>query len=151
MYPIEDNLYFSNYEDVTNYTFEKDRLYTIFNCTRDLEHILRDNVNNYRLSIDDYPCDETFNEMIFNIPNFVRIIKRDMDEGRIVIVHCRMGISRSATLISAFLIWKYKISVDFAIERVRVANPNALFYLHFYDVLKSLEKISLLNKYTHKK
>ncbi|KAF8848241.1 phosphatases II, partial [Acephala macrosclerotiorum] len=48
-----------------------------------------------------------------------------------VLVHCRMGISRSATIIIAYLMRKKRLSAEDALAYVRVnrwiANPNANF------------------------
>ena len=141
MHQIVNNLYLSNYDDVLDYQFGKNKLYTIFNCTRDLDDVTGTNIRNYRLPIDDFPCDESINQMIFHIPNYVRIIDRELQLDNVVIIHCRMGISRSATLTVAYLIWKYKISMEEAVKKVKAVKPNALSYLHFESVLKSLEEL----------
>lgn len=138
MIEIEPGLYLSNYERAFNWDYKVDQSYTIFNCTEDLDHIVSSNIENYRLPIGDYLCDESVNELVFNIPKFVRIIERDLQQGKTVIIHCRMGVSRSATLMTAYLIWKHKMSVDDAIALVREKSPNSLWYVHFRCVLDSL-------------
>ncbi|KAA6404216.1 MAG: putative mitogen-activated protein kinase phosphatase [Streblomastix strix] len=40
----------------------------------------------------------------------VELIDKALNEGKRVFVHCQMGISRSATIVAAYLIWKYKLS-----------------------------------------
>lgn len=48
-----------------------------------------------------------------------------------VLVHCRMGISRSATVVIAYMMRKCRISLDRALRRVkderRIVNPNKNF------------------------
>ncbi|XP_071517618.1 dual specificity protein phosphatase MPK-4-like isoform X2 [Panulirus ornatus] len=48
-----------------------------------------------------------------------------------VLVHCYFGVSRSATLVTCFLMKKYKISVDEALQRIkskrRCVGPNSGF------------------------
>ncbi len=51
-----------------------------------------------------------------------------ISNGDLVLVHCHAGISRSVTLVIAYLMWKYKIGVDEAIAFVKskrsVIRPN---------------------------
>ena len=137
MIEIEPGLYLSNYERAQAWDYQPDRHYTIFNCTRDLDHIHGDNIKNRRLPIDDYLCDETVNELIFYIPQYVRTIWDDLQQGKVVIVHCRMGMSRSATLVAAYLIWRYRMTVDEAIALVREKSPQSFMFVHFRCVLES--------------
>lgn len=56
--------------------------------------------------------------------------KKDGSEGG-VFVHCAMGKSRSATLVVAYLMWKYKIDANTALEQLcegrPVCDPNPGF------------------------
>eukprot|EP01083_Nonionella_stella_P157002 509067_1 len=49
----------------------------------------------------------------------------------VVLVHCQMGKSRSATVVTAYVIHKYKYSAEEAVQYVKqrrfMANPNAAF------------------------
>jgi protein-tyrosine phosphatase len=40
-----------------------------------------------------------------------------------VLVHCQRGVSRSAAIVAAYLMWKYKISLEEALQRVITARP----------------------------
>jgi len=54
-----------------------------------------------------------------------------IQRGGRVLVHCREGVSRSATMIIAYLMWKHKITFESAHEKVRkvrpICNPNTGF------------------------
>lgn len=60
-------------------------------------------------------------------------------EGKNVLVHCKEGISRSATIIAAFLMQRNKISRRDAIEFISKIRPNIDPNDGFMDQLKSLE------------
>lgn len=58
-------------------------------------------------------------------------IHNAISRGGRVLVHCHQGISRSSTFISAYLMWRFKITFEAALERVRnvrpICNPNTGF------------------------
>lgn len=58
-------------------------------------------------------------------------IQSAMDSGGRVLVHCREGVSRSATMIIAYLMWRFSLSFEAAHERLRqtrpICNPNTGF------------------------
>ncbi|XP_045137541.1 dual specificity protein phosphatase MPK-4-like isoform X2 [Portunus trituberculatus] len=68
-------------------------------------------------------------------------IKDGQEKGN-VLVHCYFGVSRSATLVTCFLMKKYKLSVDEALQRVkfkrRYVGPNSGFLaqLAIYEVMR---------------
>jgi atypical dual specificity phosphatase len=84
-----------------------------------------------RIDLDDHPA-ENISKYFYSAHEFI--------EKAPTVVHCAMGISRSATLVIAHLMIKYKITLDEALKRVRTArwqvNPNP----GFIDQLKQLEK-----------
>lgn len=54
-----------------------------------------------------------------------------IQSGGRVLIHCREGVSRSSTMIIAYLMWKYSLPYDTAHERLRrvrtICNPNTGF------------------------
>lgn len=84
-----------------------------------------------RIDLDDHP-DEKISKYFYPAHEFI--------EKAPTVVHCFAGISRSATLVLAHLMIKYKITLEEALKRVRAArgqiNPNPGFIAQ----LKQLEK-----------
>jgi predicted protein tyrosine phosphatase len=62
-----------------------------------------------------------------------------------VFIHCREGISRSATITIAYLIWKYNMtfreSLKLVMKKRRKINPNNGFLKQLKMFEKSLEKL----------
>jgi predicted protein tyrosine phosphatase len=61
----------------------------------------------------------------------LRWVDEAIQRGAKVLVHCREGVSRSSTLIIAYLMWRYSIAFESAHERIRqvrpICNPNTGF------------------------
>jgi len=56
-------------------------------------------------------------------PYAIQIIEDELTRGNKVLVHCLAGISRSATIVIAYLMWKYRWSFPTAYEYVKTKRP----------------------------
>jgi len=58
-------------------------------------------------------------------------IQSAIDQGGRVLVHCREGVSRSSTMVLAYLMWRFSLSFEAAHDRIRkirpICNPNTGF------------------------
>ena len=58
----------------------------------------------------------------------IKFIKQALDQGGTVLVHCFAGVSRSATIVIAFLMQEYGMTLNEAIQHTRKCryfiNPN---------------------------
>ena len=134
---IEDKLYLGTYEDAKNLKDSND-----YGITRVISLGTENNVSEIldstfdKLQIDivdhaDAPIDDEFERCI----DFIN------KEGR-VLVHCRRGISRSSTIVLAYLMKKEKMTLDAAYDLTRerrgCINPNLGFHLTLEKYQKSL-------------
>lgn len=62
------------------------------------------------------------------------------DENRACLVHCAFGVSRSAAVCAAWLIARRHISLQQAMEQIRVARPEASPNMGFVAGLRALEQ-----------
>ena len=86
--------------------------------------------------------DNEYNYKYNNISKFFdqtnQFIENSIKKNENVYIHCIAGISRSATIICAYLIWKYNMTVDESINKIKqsrnIINPNKYFreQLHNY-------------------
>ena len=80
---------------------------------------------------------------LFDIsPHFeqgINFIAQHAGEGNGVLIHCRRGASRSATLLMAFLMNRYSMTVDDALATLRKARPRVNPISHFMKELHTYE------------
>ncbi|KAF9528366.1 hypothetical protein CPB83DRAFT_854486 [Crepidotus variabilis] len=80
----------------------------------------------------------------------IHFIQAELDKGRGVLVHCQAGISRSATIVAAYLMYSRNLDRDSALKMIRqvrpFADPNANFYEQLELFHKAQYKISRKDK-----
>jgi len=133
MYEIIPHLYLSNYIDAKNVPFD----FFVINCTKDLPMV--NSKYGTRLAVNDDLRPESIEIMRQNIPVITKYIDEHLSQGHNVLVHCAAGQQRSAAVVAAYLI-KYKgMTLDQAINYVKVKKPDAfLTGVNFIDALKNL-------------
>jgi dual specificity phosphatase 12 len=93
------------------------------------------NIDWYRLVIDD-DNEERISQHFFDIH---KIINKAKTENKNVIVHCVVGMSRSSTLVIAYLMienrWNYEEAYNFVKNQRPIIQPN----IGFVKQLKALE------------
>lgn len=92
-----------------------------------------DGIKRLHLPIDDSPD--------FNISRYFGVvdmfISDGLKRGENILVHCAMGISRSATLLAAHLMAKYKITDEEALMTLRAIRPQVNPNQGFRQALKT--------------
>jgi dual specificity MAP kinase phosphatase len=88
------------------------------------------------ISIDD-SMEENISQHFRQVIDFVENARA---KGQSVLIHCAAGISRSSTLVIAYLMWKHswtrKEAVEYVVERRRIVDPND----GFMDQLGTFER-----------
>ncbi|KAI0307006.1 protein-tyrosine phosphatase-like protein [Multifurca ochricompacta] len=74
--------------------------------------------------------DSEYDDILIHLPNACHFMRSAMDAGGRVLVHCHMGISRSATVVAAYLMSTCHISVHKAIALIKRG-------LYFFPPLRS--------------
>ncbi|KAJ4488368.1 protein-tyrosine phosphatase-like protein [Lentinula aciculospora] len=75
--------------------------------------------NHLTIAVDD--CE--YDDLLIRLPEACQFIQNALDEGGRVLVHCMMGVSRSATVLSAFLMQSRKLCSTQALELIRTRRP----------------------------
>ena len=93
------------------------------------------NIEWHRLVVDD-DKDEKISQYFFEVHNIINIA---LAENKNVIVHCAAGISRSSSLVIAYLMienrWSYEEAYNYVKSKRSIINPN----IGFVKQLKALE------------
>jgi protein-tyrosine phosphatase len=103
-------------------------------------------ISKFRLSIKDNKNSENIEDFKKSVIDAIVFIEQNLDKNNPVFVHCYWGLMRSATVVAAYLIKKYNISVVDAINIVKEKRPQALSSLYnFNEILYYVE-----NKFVNK-
>lgn len=136
---IIPNLYLGNIK----YAYNKDFLIennigAIINCTENEQFDdYFDDKQTFRLAINDSKDKENINKFKNEILNAVYFIENALDNNIPIYIHCYWGLMRSATVVAAYLIKKYNLSIEDAIHIIREQRPCALVsFYNFNEVLK---------------
>jgi protein-tyrosine phosphatase len=117
------------------------KIEAIVNCTENesFSEYFNDKLK-FRLSINDSKEKNNIINFKNNILETIDFIENCIENKKIVYVHCYWGLMRSATVIAAYLIKKYRIKKEDAIEIIREQRPKALVSIYnFNEVLQYVE------------
>ena len=125
MSEILTNLYLGDINTAEN-NANKDII--IINCAKEIENTIFD----YKINLSDGKNGADFNEEIEKI---VKIIDNHMQNNKIVLVHCMVGASRSASVVIYYLMKYHNFTFDNALRHVKekrpIVNINKWFYNWF--------------------
>lgn len=91
------------------------------------------------LQLDDSPFDKEALRTL--IPQCIDFIDRETSRDRRVLVHCSAGISRSASVVIAYVMHHKKISYEDALKHVKDRKPNIAPNRGFVEVLKEIDTL----------
>ena len=86
----------------------------------------------------------------FENENLLKILKKALlyiDESKCVYVHCHAGISRSASVVIAYIMWKNQIQFELARKLVSIKRPSIFPNPGFKTQLLAFEKLLEDNQY----
>lgn len=156
---IDDNVYLSNYGVASNPDVLKLLGIThILNCTKDCPFAGSNGVDDTQLSTSNFPyhflrvpvVDETDQEIHLYFEQAIKFIQDALSNQNCrVIIHCKHGQSRSATIAAAWLIYCKGYTTENSISYLKLCRPKVGPNDGFIEQLKSFEKLQIhLNKET---
>ena len=138
---IENKLWLGNYSSALGTQILKEKgINKVITVTDFSEGIKYDeNINHKKFSIDDSPK-ENIIQYFDDCLNFIK------EEGKIL-VHCMAGVSRSASIVIAYLMWTKKLEFEQALAEVREKRPLVGPNIGFEKQLQMFEKLLKENNY----
>ena len=139
------NLFIGNIEDAANKSFlESNHVNLVINCckeyTVDYNYLKTINIACVMLGYFD-SLEQDLNEQD-KLLSAVKFIDEHLTNDRGgVLVHCVAGVSRSASVVIAYLMWKNKMNFESAFRIVRQGRPIVEPNSNFVNQLKSFEKL----------
>lgn len=125
---IIKNLWVGNYKSATDITFLKsNNIGLIINLSKTINFTNLPNIHKYRIPINDNLSNESNVGMINHFENSYKLIDKFLKNNQGVLIHCRAGAQRSATLAALYLMKNYNIRSIKAMEIVKSQRKIAFF------------------------
>lgn len=137
MSEITPQLFLGNERNAKDLTWLRNKGIThIVNITQEVPNYFPTKFGYLNLKIDDTPSQaDKLSKNLYQISLFIESV---INSGGKVLVHCRAGISRSASTVIYYLMKKYKVPYNEALKYVRekrwIVNPNP----GFVKILRSI-------------
>ena len=141
---ITDKVYLGNFLIARDEeTLLKHNINSVLSCSGpNTQKYKNENIQLKALDLNDSPN--------FNIIKYFKEAIEYIESSERVLVHCGAGVSRSATIVVAYLMWKNKLSFKESLKYVgehRIINPNPGFQKQLYIFQEKLKESNYeLNK-----
>jgi len=124
----------------------------IINCTKNIPNPLplpdsmkcdnqdySKNAKFFRIPVDDLPEDSDI--LLEYLPNITEKIHNSRLNNEKILIHCRQGVSRSCTVLAAYLLRYHNYSVEQVINFIKEKRPHAFFIeVRFKHVLEEFKQ-----------
>lgn len=117
---IDDTLYLCGIEELTADFISMNKIMTVFNVAKECDNI---KFKDYQLDTYKYEMIDTFNSIYILIKDIIKEIGKQIKKGAVV-VHCHVGVSRSATVVLAYLMYTNHWTLCNAISYVKDRRPH---------------------------
>lgn len=125
---IIKNLWVGNYKSAVDSTFLKNNnIGLIINLSKTINFTNLPNIYKYRIPINDNLSKESNIGMINHFEKSYHLIQKFLQNGQGVLIHCRAGAQRSATLAALYLMKRYNLKSKKAMEIIKSQRKIAFF------------------------
>lgn len=145
---IFDHVYLGSEWNASNLEeLQKNGVHHILNVTREIDNFFPGVFNYLNVRV----LDDEKTDLLKHWDNTYKYITRARKEGSKVLVHCKMGVSRSASVVIAYAMkaynWDFKKAFEFVRQKRTCIKPNTSFisqletYQGILDAMKNREKL----------
>lgn len=136
---IDNNLWIGDIYSSRNRKFITDNnIKLIINCSNNIRFIDIPEIKKIRINVGDNNSIRTNNIMYKNLEPVTNLIEKYLANNKGVLIHCIFGIQRSATIVAAYLMKKYKLNKYDAIKMIK--SHRRITFLHYIKYSKLLSK-----------
>jgi dual specificity phosphatase 12 len=138
---IEPNLWLGDFRSSLDKNFiKRNDIKLIVNLSKNLNFVDLENVEKYRVPIHDNRSHESDVGMISHFPEVYKKIDSYLKDNKGVLVHCRAGMQRSATIVALYLMKKRNLDFENAKKFIRSKRCIAFYpVVNFYGPIKYFE------------
>tara|TARA_B100000963_G_C22635497_1_gene677352 strand:- start:4204 stop:4704 length:501 start_codon:yes stop_codon:yes gene_type:complete len=122
---IIPNIFLGNKNSASNVNL-LNKIYLVVNCSEDIP-FYSDKTRNFRVDVPDNLSLDCNLRILVYINQILPIMYKCYNEKKPVLVHCRAGMHRSATVVACFLIKYFNFSKDCAIQFIKSKRHIAFF------------------------
>ena len=137
MSPITNRLFLTGVGGMTKENFVRNRINFVINATLEAPNLCMNGVKTLRIPVDDTPEDDIYLYFVSVADHIARHLEQK--KGNIV-VHCVAGVSRSTSLVLAYLIKHKRMSLHQAYNHVHIRRPVIRPNNGFFKQLIEFEK-----------
>lgn len=140
---IMKNLWIGDYKSALNQDFLiKNNIKLIINCSKTLDFTELENIIKIRLSMNDDRKEISDKKMIELFPTVYKTIDNNLKHNNGVLVHCKAGMQRSATIVALYLMRKYNKKFE-EVKNIIRNKRNIVFrpYVNFIKPIKYFENL----------
>ncbi len=144
---IIDSLFIGNhYAALDQEVIDTHNIRTIINCT-DKDERINMNINYLQIPLNDPPSEKDIQYLNKMFYPSVLFIDNSIKNGNNVLVHCKIGSQRAATIVAMYLMVKYNTTSQEAINFIKNIRPICFFdEFGYIESLKFVEnKLNALN------
>lgn len=157
---IKDGIFIGNaYSVIGNYATKESDLLDVLNIKVVISALTEEEYEDYMIAREDFP-DITWHRLVIDDDEdekislhfftVYEIISRALSENKNVIVHCAAGMSRSPSLVIAYLMienrWCYEEAYNYVKNKRPIVEPNIGFVKQLKALVYKLKSYKRLNK-----
>ena len=117
---IKDNIWLGNRHSALDKDFLREKkIRVIINCSKNLEFTDKKGIIKIRIPIDDDLRTKSNQDMYNEYLKIIPKLKKYIDKNSNILVHCRAGMQRSASVIAAYLMNYHRYGIDRSINFIR--------------------------------
>lgn len=122
---IIPNIYLGNKNSAKD-TKLLDKVYLVINCSEDIDFYSK-KTKNFRVNVpDNLSLDCNLNILVY-LSNILPTMIKCYNNNKPILIHCRAGMQRSATVVACFLMKRFGFNKNMAIQFIKSKRPIAFF------------------------